>query len=122
MAARANVLYWVTTGLVALVMVAGGLAMLFWPVNIELVRQLGFPGWFHVELGLAKLAGGLALLLPRIPARVKEWAYAGVGIVLISASLAHFNSGDPAWRASEPLGFLLLLAISNRCWRRPALV
>lgn len=118
-ARSANVIvHWVTTGLIALVMVAGGLAMLFWPVNIEAVRQLGFPGWFHVELGIGKLLGGLALVLPRVPSRIKEWAYVGVGIVLISASLAHFNSGDPVWRASEPLVLLLVLAVSRTTWQK----
>lgn len=49
---------------------------LFNPVMVAGYAHIGFPDWFRVELGIAKLLGALALIIPAIPARVKEWAYA----------------------------------------------
>jgi hypothetical protein len=55
----------------------------------------GFPGYFHVELALAKLVG-IVLLLAPVSARLKEWAYAGFAFTLASALIAHFAVGDGA--------------------------
>jgi hypothetical protein len=115
----ARTAYWVSTAIIALLMTAGGLAMLFWPPNRQLLEGLGFPGWFAGELGLAKLLGVAALLVPGVPARVKEWAYAGFAVILVSAALAHLHHGDGVARSCEPLGFLVVLLASNACWRRP---
>jgi putative oxidoreductase len=56
---------------------------------------LGFPNYFRIELSVAKIIGALILLLPQTPARIKEWVYAGFGITMLSAFLAHICSGDP---------------------------
>lgn len=45
---------------------------------VEGIRHLGFPDHFRVSLTMFKIAGGLALIIPAIPAAVKEWAYAGL--------------------------------------------
>ncbi len=81
--------------------------------------RLGFPNNnFRFELSLAKLAGAAILLIPAVPARVKEWAYAGFAINLISAVIAHASIHD------RPLAFLpssitsVLWAVSYLCWRR----
>jgi len=55
---------------------------------------LGFPAYFRIELSWAKLAGVAALLVPMVPARLKEWAYAGFAITLVSALIAHLAVGD----------------------------
>jgi len=63
--------------------------------------RLGFPaGYFRVELSWAKVAGVVALLAPMVPARLKEWAYAGFAFNLASALMAHFSIGD------RPLAFV----------------
>jgi hypothetical protein len=59
--------------------------------------------------------GVLALLIPGIPARIKEFAYFGFGITLMSASIAHFARGDARLSVLyvvDPLVFLGLLAVS----------
>ncbi len=84
-----TVAFWLSTGLIALSMTMSAVAYLTQPVMAQAFTHLGFPSYFRVELGIAKLLGVAALLAP-VPARVKEWAYAGFGITLISASLAHF--------------------------------
>ena len=56
---------------------------------------LGFPNYFRIELSVAKVIGAVILLVPKVRARVKEWIYAGFGITLFSALVAHIASGDP---------------------------
>ncbi|HCN82794.1 MAG TPA: DoxX family protein [Sphingobacteriaceae bacterium] len=63
--------------------------------HAEALRLLGFPDYFRIELVIAKALGGILLLLPQTPARVKEWIYAGFGIEMISALIAHIHNNDP---------------------------
>jgi hypothetical protein len=74
--------------------------------------HLGFPDYFRIELTVAKTLGVLALLIPGIPFKAKEFAYAGFAITLISASIAHFSSGDPVLFVVDPLLFLGALVTS----------
>ena len=77
--------------------------------------HLGFPGYFKVELTTAKILGVLALLIPGVPSKVKEFAYFGFGITLISASIAHFGRGDARLSVLfiiDPLVFLGFLIVS----------
>ena len=77
--------------------------------------HLGFPPYFKLELTLAKVLGILALVIPGVPFKVKEFAYAGFAITLASASIAHLGRGDAALSilfVIDPLVFLGLLAIS----------
>ena len=59
------------------------------------LRLLGFPDYFRIELVIAKVIGAVTLLIPQIPTRIKEWVYAGFGISMISALVAHICSHDP---------------------------
>ena len=74
--------------------------------------HLGFPDYFRIELTVAKALGVLALLTPRSPLKMKEFAYFGFAITLISASIAHFSSGDSLMFIVDPLMFLVVLAVS----------
>ena len=62
--------------------------------------HLGLPDYLRIELTIAKALGVLALLIPAVPRKVKEFAYFGFGITLISASIAHFSvesDSDSQW-------------------------
>src|SRR3979411_1460622 len=74
----------------------------------HLVRS---ANWFRVELTVAKILGALALLIPTIPNRIKEFAYCGFAITLISAIIAHSSSGDGI-APLHPLVFLGVLIVS----------
>jgi len=76
-------------------------------------EHLGYPHYFRTELLVAKLVGLVVLLAPGFALRIKDAAYVGFGIVLVSASVAHLCSGDPIANAVEPLGFLAVLIASN---------
>ena len=110
-----KVIYWTATGIVCSVMV-------FSAINFNLKNplgpmkgaftHLGFPNYFKIELTIAKLLGVSALLMPTIPHKIKEFAYFGFAITLISASIAHFSSGDSIMFIIDPLIFLGVLAVS----------
>ena len=77
--------------------------------------HLGFPAYFKVELTVAKILGVLALVIPAVPFKVKEFAYSGFAITLVSASIAHFGRGDARLSVLfviDPLVFLGLLTVS----------
>ena len=80
------------------------------------VRASRIPPYFKVELTIAKILGVLALLIPAVPFKVKEFAYAGFAITLASAAIAHFGRGDARNLSLiyviDPLVFLCLLAVS----------
>ena len=61
---------------------------------VEAFRHLGYPDYFRRMLGVAKLSGVLALVAPRVPGVVREWAYAGFGITMVAAVISHLASGD----------------------------
>lgn len=107
-----KIAYWVTTGLVVLGMLFSFYNYFFNPMLKDAFEHLGFPDWFRVELGIVKLLGALALGLPRIPARIKEWAYFGFFVNFLSAFLAHNIAGDPTTAQASPLIMLALLIIS----------
>jgi hypothetical protein len=91
--------FWISTAIFALQMGFTAYAQLQLPQVAGEFGRLGFPGYFRVELSWAKFAGLAALLVPRVPARLKEWAYAGFAITLVSALIAHFAVGEgfDAW-------------------------
>ncbi len=109
--------YWIVTAVFCLQMGFTAYAQLRLPQVAEAFARLGFPAYFRVELASAKLAGLLALLLP-VPARVKEWAYAGFAITLVSAVIAHVSVGEgpEAWGWAAGTG--VLWTLSYVLWRR----
>ena len=111
------IVYWIFTALFCLQMSFTAYAQLRLPQVAEAFTHLGFPAYFRVELSLAKFLGVVLLLAP-VPARLKEWAYAGFAINLASALIAHFSVGDgpEAWGWAAASG--VLWGFSYFFWRR----
>lgn len=121
---RDKVLYWTTTGLVALGFLAS--SMMYMTHDPELMSSfssLGYPAYFVSLLGVAKLAGALAIVNPWMD-KLKEWAYAGFTFTLVGAAYTHLATGTPF---AAPLVFLVLLGLSYyfrsrlKRYRQPAL-
>ena len=86
--------YWLATALLLSELVLGGIwDVLRVPRVRELIERLGYPTYFLVILGVWKLLGAVALVIPRFP-RLKEWAYAGIVFNLTGALISHVVSGD----------------------------
>jgi uncharacterized membrane protein YphA (DoxX/SURF4 family) len=103
-----KIIYWILTGIVALMMYFSTYSYLTNPQATQAFHHLGFPDYFRVELAVFKFIGATLLLLP-VYVRVKEWTYAGFSIVFVSAFIAHTASGDPIFNRIMPLIFLALL-------------
>ena len=115
-----TVAYWTVTALFCLEMsFTAYYELLVLPQAAQAFTRLGFPaGYFRVELSWAKVVGVLALLVPMVPARFKEWAYAGFAINLVSALIAHFSIHDrPAALAPSSITSVLWV-LSYYFWRR----
>jgi uncharacterized membrane protein YphA (DoxX/SURF4 family) len=93
--------YWVSTVVVALLLLSGGVGQVTL-LNAEGFTRLGFPIYFMVLLGVWKLLGGVALLVPRFP-RVKEWAYAGIFIDFSGAAVTAAATGSGAGHVIAPI-------------------
>jgi len=87
--------YCTTTGIVAAIMLWSAFNFAFNPAMKGAFAHLGLPNWFRLELTTAKILGSFVLLIPTLHHRIKEFAYAGFAITLISASIAHLSNGDP---------------------------
>jgi hypothetical protein len=118
---REKLIYRATTGVVGAVMVFSIINFIFndhfpFPNGPEgAFVHLGLPHYFKIELTTAKILGLLALLIPSVPFKIKEFAYFGFGITLLSASIAHFARGDAQISVLfilDPLFFLALLVVS----------
>jgi len=115
---RERIIYWITTGIVCAVMIFSIVNFTFidrFPFPEGAFVHLGLPGYFKAELTIAKILGVSALLIPGVPAKIREFAYFGFAITLISASIAHFSSGDARISVLfiiDPLIFLVFLAVS----------
>ena len=112
-----TIVYWIITAGFCLQIGFTAYAQLRLPQVAAAFTHLGFPDYFRVELAWAKLLGVVLLLAP-VPARLKEWAYAGFAITLGSALIAHFALGDAPAVWSWAAVTSVLWGISYYFWRR----
>ena len=106
-----KIVFWGATVLVALdALYAAFTYLIASPETVENFRHVGYPQQLRVLLGIAKLAGAIVLVVPRLPT-LKEWAYAGFTITWIAASVAHYLAGDGPL-SLLPVALLGLLAVS----------
>lgn len=114
-----NVIYWVTTALLASELVLGGLwDVLRVPQVHVIIACLGYPPYFLVILGIWKLLGAVAVIVPGFP-RLKEWAYAGVVFDLTGALVSNIVSGITDIGTIAYL--LMMMGITASSWAlRPA--
>lgn len=114
---KTRIIYWTSTGIVSAVMVFSIINFTFFDNYIYpegAFAHIGLPHYFRVELTIAKVLGVLALLIPSVPCKIKEFAYFGFAITLFSASIAHYATGDGLMYIVDPLLFLMILMISYR--------
>jgi hypothetical protein len=112
---------WVSTGFFALMFAASGVLFVSGQPEVAAnFRHLGYPDYFRQLLGLAKLLGVAALVLPVPFAVLREWAYAGFAFTCLAAASSHALSGDPFGKSVPSLFALALLMTSYFLRRRVA--
>lgn len=94
---KTNIVYWIVTVLFAALMAMSAIPdVLSDPMAVKGMHEgLGYPLYFIPFIGVAKLLGVIAILIPGYP-RIKEWAYAGLVFDLLGATYSIFASGQPA--------------------------
>ncbi len=109
---KKNIIYWATTTLIFLF--EGVLPALTSQTEMakEGISHLGYPAYFGVMLTVFKVLGALTLIIPQIPKRIKEWAYAGFAFDFIAASVSHWAVDGFGGQAIFPLVVLAILALS----------
>ncbi|MEM0578229.1 DoxX family protein [Flavobacterium polysaccharolyticum] len=107
-----KIIYWTTTGIISAMMVFSAYGYFSNPDMKAAFVHLGFPDYFRIELGVLKVLGALALILPMVPNKIKSFAYFGFALTFVSAFIAHTASGDPIAVAAAPIIFLVILGIS----------
>lgn len=107
-----KIIFWVTT---SLIFIMEGLLPAFTSqteLAKEGIRHLGYPEYFGNTLVVFKVSGALSLIIPQVPKRIKEWAYAGFAFNFIFASISHFVVDGVNFQLFFPLLFLGILMAS----------
>lgn len=122
MSKKSKITYWVATIWLALGMISTGAVQLFKASEgqggAEMLTHLGYPVYLLTLLGIWKLLGTVAVLIPGFPL-LKEWAYAGFFFVMTGAIFSHLTVGDPI-TALLPSLLLLLLTLVSWYFRPPS--
>ncbi|WP_341839675.1 DoxX family protein [Chitinophaga caseinilytica] len=107
-----KIIYWIATIWLALGMLSGGIMQLIqYKDSVQGIMHLGYPAYFVSLLGVWKILGVVALLVPGFPV-VKEWAYAGFFFAMSGAVISHVISGDGFAQIAPSLFALILTVIS----------
>ena len=119
---RNKIIYWIATIWLSLGMLSTGAVQLFkvkgdGPGSVDTMTHLGYPVYFVTILGICKILGVAALLIPKFPL-LKEWAYAGFVFMMSGAVFTHIAAHNSI---GEMFPSLLLLILTVVSWYfRPA--
>jgi len=122
MTKRNKIIYWIATIWLSLGMISTGTVQLLklkgdGPGSLDSMTHLGYPPYFVTLLGVSKILGIVALLIPKFPL-LKEWAYAGFFFMMSGAIFTHIAAGNSI---GEIFPSLLLLILTLVSWYfRPA--
>ena len=112
-----SIVYWTMTGLVAFFIGGGGLSQI-WQYRANphsVVPVLGYPMYFFAILGVWKVLGAIAILVPRFP-RLKEWAYAGIFFDLTGAAASCAAVGGYGAYAFHVIAPLIIAGFTVASW------
>lgn len=115
---KLSVLYWVFTVFLSIIMGTAGIILLFrLDGSLKVIHHLGYPVYFATLLGLTRLGGVAAVLLP-VPKGVREWAYAGLTFDLLVTIFSILASGLRVASIIQPVIVLIVVLGSYVCWRK----
>ena len=113
MTKRNKIIYWIATIWLSLGMLSTGIIQLLKTEDeVNKMTELGYPLYFLTIIGVWKILGVVAILIPKFPL-LKEWAYAGFFITMSGAIISHLMSGS---EAKEIFGPALLLVLTIISW------
>jgi uncharacterized membrane protein YphA (DoxX/SURF4 family) len=110
-----KIIYWIATIWLSLGMVSTGLVQLMKSESgtggVATITRLEYPIYFLTLIGVWKILGVVALLIPKFPL-LKEWAYAGFFFAMTGAAFSHLALGDPLGEIFPSLLLLILILVS----------
>lgn len=113
MTKRNKIIYWIATLWLALGMLSTGIVQVIkMKEEVHMMAHLGYPVYFLTIIGVWKILGVIAILIPKTPL-LKEWTYAGFFFAMSGAIFSHFACGDGA---KEFFGQTLLLVLIILSW------
>lgn len=115
-----KIIFWISTGFIFLFEGVMPALTSHTEMAKEGIRHLGYPEYFGVMLVVFKILGVLALVIPKVPSRVKEWAYAGFAIDFIAACVSHWVIDGFGGLTIFPLVILAILIASYMSYHRLA--
>jgi hypothetical protein len=116
MTKRNKIIYWIATLWLALGMVSTAIVQLMHvKEEADMFSRLGYPVYLLTILGIWKLLGVTAVLVPKFPL-LKEWAYAGFFFAMSGAVFSHFAVGDGGKEFFGP-GLLIVLTVVSWYFR-----
>ena len=109
---RNKIIYWAATLWLSLGMISTGIVQIIhMDEEVQKMNTLGYPTYFLTIIGVWKILGVVAVLIPKFPL-VKEWAYAGFFFTMTGAIFSHFAVGDAGVEYFGPTLLLILTIIS----------
>jgi len=112
MAKGNKIIYWGTTGFLAFGMLAQGITQTARTQGfVDILTYLGYPTYLLTIIGIWKILGVVALLVPRFPL-LKEWAYAGFFFVMSGALFSHLALGSSILETLPSVFLLILIVVS----------
>jgi hypothetical protein len=107
-----KIIFWTATTIIALL--EGVMPALTSQTELakEGIRHLGYPEYFGNVLVVFKVLGVLAIVIPQVSKRVKEWAYAGFAFDFLFAAISHGAVDGVNGQTFFPLVVLGILAVS----------
>ena len=110
---RNKIIYWIVTVFLSVGMLAGGIQQTLQIGGYnEIITKLHYPLYVLSILGVWKILGVIAILIPKFPL-LKEWAYAGFFFAMSGAAISHFAVGQSF---TEAIPALILLAVTVLSW------
>lgn len=88
-------IFWLSTGAICIFLALSAANYLFHQPTIQGIRALDLPDYLRIQLAVLKLLAIPALIVPGMPHMLREWAYAGVALFLLTAVVAHAVHRDP---------------------------
>ena len=112
MTKRNRIIYWIVTAFLAIGMLAGGIQQMLQIGGYnEIFTTLGYPLYLLTIIGVWKIFGVIAILIPKYPL-FKEWAYAGFFFVMSGAAISHLAIGQSIIDAIPSLVLLVATVVS----------
>jgi len=109
---RNKIIYWIFTLWMSLGMVSTAIVQLMKHKDeVENFTKLGYPIYLMTIIGIWKILGVIAALIPKYPL-LKEWAYAGFFFAMSGALVSHIIVEDPIGKTFPPLLLLIITVIS----------